>query len=296
MSAADVVGGEAPPAADAAGAVEVPPVEELKTLRRHGKVELIRRLKRSSPELTNEVYELAKSQVQYEAGRQARLDAKATSLLTASGLAITLAFVFGGALINLSLNREVGWWIVVAYLAAVLCGLVAAWHAIKALRVREDYLTLNDEAVFNDEILTLADRMETETEGGKGAGVRDYQRYMIVQLWEISRQHHANHEEKASWIKRGQSWLFGFIVALFLICLVIGFGLIFGHGLRQDPAAPGSPAASSADPGAGVLPAENGIHPNADSKGRGPGRNAGTAPSAAPAAPAASEEVRQVKP
>lgn len=277
-------------------ATERTPTAPLKLSR----TELKRRLKRNSPELVKELYDIAKAQVQFEVGRQSRLDSKATSLLTASGLSITLTFVFGGVLINLSKTGEVGWWIVLAYIAAVACGLIAAACAVRALRVSDTYATFNEDTVFNEAVLDQADG-NTEDESQRAGGVRDYQRFLIVQLWEIYQQHADNHELKATWIRRGQTWLFAFLAALFLICALVGFGLISGYGLREAAATAGSagPPSTQANPGnVRSAGAEHARAPlgSTDPQGRdGGGTAAGTsgdpsgdataAPTAAPAAP-----------
>ena len=51
---------------------------------------LMERLTISSPELVKELYETTLRQIQTETGRQARLDAKAMSLLAASGISSPL--------------------------------------------------------------------------------------------------------------------------------------------------------------------------------------------------------------
>jgi hypothetical protein len=58
--------------------------------------ELERRLRLHSPVLVKELYDIAVRQVQYETGRQGRLDDKATSLLQVVGFSLTVAFTFGG--------------------------------------------------------------------------------------------------------------------------------------------------------------------------------------------------------
>jgi len=116
--------------------------------------ELAERLRLKSPALVDEIYSIAQRQTQAEAGRQTRLDAKASSLLTAAGLSLTVAFTFGGQVLLARATelRQLGavrWSIVlVTFLLAIVTGLLASIFAVMALRVRE-YLSVNEQTVFD---------------------------------------------------------------------------------------------------------------------------------------------------
>jgi hypothetical protein len=68
-------------------------------------VELRDRVDLHSPLLIKELYESALRQIQHETARQTRLDGKATSLLTATGLSLTVAFAFGGQILMTNADK-----------------------------------------------------------------------------------------------------------------------------------------------------------------------------------------------
>lgn len=100
-----------------------------------------------------------------EAAREVSLNGKATSLLTASGLSLTVAFTFGGILLQHPDYLDAlggGWSLVVAvmYGFALLFGLAASAIAVQALLVRDDYVGLAEEDIFNPDVLVESDRLD----------------------------------------------------------------------------------------------------------------------------------------
>jgi hypothetical protein len=183
--------------------------------------ELSKRLRLGSTALVKELYEIALRQIQSETGRQTRLDGKATSLLTAVGLSLTVAFTFGGQVLlahatELRAIDAPRWtFALVIFAFALIAGLGAGVLAMLALRVQA-YATVDEQAVFNETMLAQAEGAETEEEG-----VAEYRRYLTVQLWRITqRQLHA-HESKAGLIEKGQFCFLTFLGTLFLICLYL---------------------------------------------------------------------------
>ncbi len=186
------------------------------------------RLAIDSPELVQELFTIAQGQVVTEAGRQSRLDAKANSLLTATGLSLTVAFTFGGLLIT----QAKAFYIIgvtVAFAAAVTCGFVAAIHAVVGLRVTDRYRSVDEENVFDSEILRTADDPASAIDGLDGLeapakrayGVMEYRKFLVPHLWAIILQHRQVHEDKARLIKRGQGFFIAFLGALVLVCVFV---------------------------------------------------------------------------
>ncbi len=206
------------------------------------------RLRLNSPELVENIYELAKAQVAYETGRQGRLDSKATSLLTASGLSVTVAFSFGTTLITYG-SRFDGV-VIVAYAAAVSLGLTAAILAVAALKVAGTYTTVSDHAVFDagelpranwptwegDEAVEIAERLRF--------GVMRYQKHLIAHLWEIYRANAAQNEIKATRIKYGQYVFVAFLIAL-LACAGLVFRVVSTNERQPSTARPTESTAST---------------------------------------------------
>jgi hypothetical protein len=183
--------------------------------------ELKKRVKRS-PLIVKEIYEIAQRQVQAETGRQARLDAKATSLMGAVGLCLTVAFTFGGLVLKeaTAFVAKLGDTrlsiINICFALAIFFGIGAGALALKALLVKGTYLTMSEDAVFNEAALDTAESQEDSE-----VGLAAYRRFILVQLWDNARIHGRNHEVKAKDIRRGQICFALFLGCLLVICVSV---------------------------------------------------------------------------
>lgn len=193
--------------------------------------QLSERVTRSSPALLKELYDIARRQIVTEAGRQTRLDSKATSLLTAAGLSLTVAFTFGGQMIIGHRSpidpAHVPIWAQTAFAVGVIFGLAAACFAIGALFVRGSYLTVNERSIFSEAALKAAeDAYDPATPGSDVVGMSEYHKALIPHLWCISQKHASVHETKATLIKVGQGLFLAFLMSLFIVFLSLlsGFG------------------------------------------------------------------------
>src|SRR6266545_6559320 len=102
-----------------------------------------------SAKLVDEVYDLAKRQMASEDRRETNLSAKAVSLLSVTGLSLTVAFTFGGVLLQRpAYLAALGPWrtplVVVPYAFALLSGMAASWYALRSLKVRPDYREVSE--------------------------------------------------------------------------------------------------------------------------------------------------------
>lgn len=183
------------------------------------------RLAVNSPELMQELLTLVQGQITSEVGRQARLDAKSTSLLTASGLSLTVAFTFGGLLI--AQPKVFSALIVVAFGTAVFSGIFAAMYAVRALSVSDKYRTTHEETLFDAAMLQEANeppalRNEDMPDAEKRTfGVMEYRKFIVPHLWTIVQDHRRIHERKGALIRRGQFCLLGFLGALLVVCVFV---------------------------------------------------------------------------
>lgn len=187
--------------------------------------QLRERLAINSPELMHELLALVQTQISSEVGRQTRLDAKSASLLTASGLSLTVAFTFGGLLI--SQPKVFSAIIIVAFGFAIFSGLFAAIYAVRALRVSDEYQTAHEETLFDASMLQEANeppalRHEDMTDAEKRVfGVMEYRKFIVPHLWTIVQDHRGIHERKGALIRRGQFCLLGFLGALLVVCVFV---------------------------------------------------------------------------
>jgi hypothetical protein len=206
-------------AATSPGAVEAPTSTERKEQPLDEQT-LRERLTLGSPDLVKELYEIAQRQVAFETGRQTRLDAKATSLLTAAGLALTVAFTFGGQVLlnHPDAFRTAHRCTVIAFAVGVPCGLAAAIFAVAALLVRGSYRAVNEHTVFDPALLKDAD---AENEDFPLAGITEYRKALTPHLWMISQAHLRNHERKGWLIKIGQLFFLAFLISLVIVCMSV---------------------------------------------------------------------------
>ncbi len=191
--------------------------------------ELGSRLALSSPKLVKELYDIAIRQIAEENARQTRLDAKATSLLTAAGLSLTVAFTFGGQLVlghhkTGADHLDFPWWGVAAFCAALFAGLSAAAFAMRALLVGGGYRAIDEQEIFKRDLLSYAEG-HYHPEAEKGVAESDeqaateYRKTIIPHLWEVSQEHLTVHQRKADIIRSGQLWFLGFILAICVVCV-----------------------------------------------------------------------------
>lgn len=179
--------------------------------------ELAERLALNSSGLVEEIHALTLRQVQQEDARETRLDAKAGGLLGTAGLSLTVAFTFGGLLLQhpdylLPLGPTLARVVLIAYVVALAAGLAAVIAAVWALFVNDDYESVSEDNVFNEGILDKIDRSAKDKEDGQ----RLYRRYVTVKHWAIYRAHFAIHQKKANKIRWGQGFFLSFLGILLL--------------------------------------------------------------------------------
>lgn len=194
--------------------------------------ELVERVRLNSPKLADDVYDVAKMQLANEEKRESNLAAKAVSLLSVTGLSLTVAFTFGGVLLQrpVYLASLGGWryvFVVGPYALALIAGMAASWFALRALAVRSDYRGIAERDVFGDELAEA----DTKGDGGPVA----YRRFLAIHFWLIFQENWDIHEEKAAQIERGQRC---FVAFLFLL-LPIGGAMTYSLSVaRESPAMP----------------------------------------------------------
>ncbi len=194
--------------------------------------ELVERVRLRSHLVVDEIYEIAKQQLDSEERRDGVLAGKAASLLGIGGLSVTLAFTFGG----LVLQHPEHWAglgpygfrvLTILFVVALALGMAGGLMALWVLKVRT-FETVNEADVFSSGELEDGER-EWETAwqkdpSGTGADPSPdivarsrYRRYLLVHYWTIYRRNRQRLEEKARWLLLGQKLYFAFMVALMLI-------------------------------------------------------------------------------
>lgn len=208
--------------------------------------ELVERMCLHSPGLVEDLYSGALRAIQAEDTRESRLDGKAQGLLVTSGLSLTVAFSFGGIILQhpeylTALERHVGGWlpiaVVVVYAVALIGGLSASVYAVRSLFVSGKYRTTSDhDALDHPELLAADEEFSAEIKTNANAEPRPpvdykraneraqlrYRRYITPHYWQIWQHHRDIHEKKATLIGRGQHLFVVFLVSLLLIALTMG--------------------------------------------------------------------------
>jgi hypothetical protein len=216
--------------------------------------ELVERLRLNDEHLVDEVYSIAKRQLDIEERRDAVLNQKATSLLGVLGLSVTVTFTFGSMLLDRPALRGGGHGIVLwSYTAALAFGVMGSFFALLALLVRGTYRDVEEAEVFGPEL--------------KGADGRPgqpavYRRFLAAHLWLIYRANSKEHDKKAKRIRIGQVFLFLFLLAL----LPIGGAMTLVISTSQPPTPSPkaeAPARATPEPAPASSPQPQGAHASA---------------------------------
>ncbi len=192
----------------------------------HG--ELKEALRLNNAALVEDIYEIAQRQLRAESERQGRLDSKASGLLTAVGLSLTVLLTYGGLLLGdaakkLRAGSHTIWIFALVSLGlAVLAGFVAGFCAMRALGVTR-LATMNERSIFDMKTLRKADEEDVQ-------GIVNYRRFLIPRhVAKIAQVQFNSLERKAKLVRRGQ----GFYV-LFLVFLVVIGALMFFLAVKRQ--------------------------------------------------------------
>ena len=211
--------------------------EAAKPVMRLTETELRDRLFLNSAGLVEEIHAIALRQNAGEDQRESRLDAKAQGLLGTAGLSLTVAFTFGGILLQHPEYLEpLSVWgaraVLALYALALLFGLGASVRAVQALYVTDGYRCLSESAVFNDAQLKSVDS-SAGADDNKAKAI--YRRFITIQHWTNWQQTFAVHERKANVIKKGQRLFLYFLLTLILIGCAMTYSAFSRH---ENPPSP----------------------------------------------------------
>lgn len=188
---------------------------------RISQAELERRVAISSASIMKEMYELTTRQIQAEVGRQQALDIKANSLLAYIGISITVSL----SIMTVAIPRLTGQplSVIIYYIAtaiilgfALVCGFLASFQAYKAIRISDEFLTLDEDAIFNADGIAAADEQPSDE-----SQVTAYRQYLLPPLGIIMQNDCRANEKKADLIIHGQFYYIVMIGALFAVGLFL---------------------------------------------------------------------------
>jgi len=197
--------------------------------------ELKDRLTLSSVALVAELGTVTQQQLQAEAARHGRLDSKATSLLTAAGLSLTVVSAFSVTTVP-SVPGCTPCWLLQA---AIASGIAAALLAVGALLVRQSSAGANERTVFDVALLETAEGAQDEDQG-----VREYRKAMICHEWSIVQTRRENNERRGRIIQIGQCFFAVFLVS---VC-ALAMSRVSSSAVSEPPAKPPGESTSPPSP------------------------------------------------
>ncbi len=236
------------------------------------------RLKLWSPSLVDLLYETAKDRLAAEEKLHTLLIGKANALLGVTGLSLTVAFSFGGLLLNRAVvPRSVQ----VIYIVALVAGFIASACAIMAIRIRGSR-EVGAIDVFRSDMLTAADAADVpnppassgDAVDSTGTGSTAYKRYLTSYFWRIYASNVSRHATSASWVFAGQMSYGVFLVTILLAALFVAGNFRIGGtadaadagmdaGVNQAPLSTSMSADAGADAGTALGLSDGGVrvHP-----------------------------------
>lgn len=185
--------------------------------------DVVEAMRLNSPALVAEVYETTRRNADNYNQKHARLDSKATTLLSVIGLSLTVVFTYGGQLVlgqaNVikALGRGRWLFLTTSFSLAALAGICAGICAAAALLVR-DHAEMTDRNIYDAKALREADVLEHEEQN---KGVADYRRSLTIHMWSIVKQRESKLGKKAGWIQAGQICFFAFLALLAVVFVEI---------------------------------------------------------------------------
>lgn len=204
-----------------------------------------------SPSLVDVLYDLGKNQVLAEERRLTLLMTKANSLLGVTGFSLTVAFTFGGMLLQRSMSEWARW----LYLLGLATGLGAAICAIAAMFIRQSR-GVSAKDVFDPTALASADAADVtkfpvapgESVVSSQVGSTAYKRNLVSHLWQIYQFNSSQHDMTAGLIRKGQ-----ILYSAFLVSILVNGGLLAAEFNGRRSSNDASQIIASA--GAGFIPA-----------------------------------------
>jgi hypothetical protein len=182
-------------------------------------VELVERLTLENGALVEKIDRVVATAIDAGTKREATLDAKANSLLTAVGLSLTVAFTFGGGMLFgaqkpfASLSPAAYKAVVITYCIALLFGLLAGAAALGAMFIRS-YRGADEQDLFNPKLLKRAN------EPGKEAL---YVRTMIAHVWQLHQFNSRVLQRRAKVILLGQVFFGLFLTTVIVLGAFTGY-------------------------------------------------------------------------
>jgi hypothetical protein len=185
---------------------------------------IARAFKRGSPELVEEMLKQGIREFDAEAARISRLELKATGMLTAAGLTLTLVTSVGIGVLAAKERLLSGNWLTgfsVAFAVAIAAGAATTGFAMYALRLT---------ATSVPEVKLLLDHAELEkvdNAADRDLGLRDYRAIVGAQIWYCAFRNRATINTKIKAVKWAQFSFVLLVVGIVAIAgLSIGFALL----------------------------------------------------------------------
>jgi hypothetical protein len=201
------------------------------------------RLQDTSPDVTRVVHETIKAAMQAEQARTSGIDARSASMLSASGLSMTVIFTFGSGMVK----HELGWegggsWIVAAiYVGASVFGILSAILSVRAIYVQaKSHPVPDEEAIFRTEALC------------PGGLPDQYLKQISVHFASIYQCLIKRHEQKLGWLRWAQRSFLAFVFLVGLLGGVIAMSSVKKSGTPAQNSQGNTSATGAKSSGTGM--------------------------------------------
>lgn len=174
--------------------------------------------------LVDELYAVAKSEVELEDRRFETLAQRASGLSSAAAVAISIAVGFAKTVEESSVGRLVGLVGVVVYGVGILLGLFAVILSEIALRVRTGF-QINEAAAFDRGLLNAA------TKKRAGQDVALHRRVMTLHFLKVVKSAKERNDKTAGLVRYGQYLFIAFLVFISLSLVPV----VVAQRLKADP-------------------------------------------------------------
>jgi len=179
--------------------------------------EVMERLRIDNKEVINTAYSIYYDLIKSEEKRRTDLDGKAYSLTATTGVFITLTFGLGSSFLRNICEPQ---WLVVMtyfYLATFIFGVLSWFYSVRASRARSDFRAINEEDVFNKDII--------------GKDENEYRRFLTAHMWQVYRNNFEVNEKKGEMLKSGFVMFVIAIIFLFIEVIVVSKYILFKGGV-----------------------------------------------------------------
>ena len=197
---------------------------------------IAQRMRVGSTAIVEDIYKHAMQEVKDVETRAGRLDTKATTLVSSTNLALTVAFTFGASTLvqHPEMFKGLRWVVGIELAAVALTGFASSVFGILALSTSENLKVLNEKVLFDPALLHTASAGVMEDSTGDDAKAEEasaaaiYRRTLTEHLWGVSQTNFIENQRRARLIGKGQ-----IAFLMFLLSVAVFGATVASFALRK---------------------------------------------------------------